>query len=50
MMTSLGCVFKCTYCHIAGETDGSLAGPISSFRIKSDDRVLQELEGAGLEP
>lgn len=44
MMTSLGCPFHCSYCHIAGEEEGSLAGPIRSFRVKSDDRVMAELE------
>lgn len=43
MMTSLGCIFACTYCHIAGETADTEAGPIGKFRIKSDDRVLQEV-------
>jgi anaerobic magnesium-protoporphyrin IX monomethyl ester cyclase len=44
MMTSLGCPFACTYCHIADETEGSLSGPIGSFRVKSDDRVMAEIE------
>ncbi|MFE4831718.1 B12-binding domain-containing radical SAM protein [Streptomyces sp. NPDC056672] len=44
MMTSLGCPFHCAYCHIAGEQEGSIAGPIGKYRIKSDDRVLEELE------
>lgn len=44
MTTSLGCAFRCTYCHIAGETEGSISGPIGRYRIKSDDRVLRELE------
>ena len=43
MVTSLGCPFSCTYCHIAGELEGSLSGPIGKFRIKSDERVMQEL-------
>ena len=43
MMTSLGCPFACSYCHIADEVSGSLAGEIGRFRIKSDDRVLTEL-------
>ena len=43
MMTSLGCPFACSYCHIADETKGSLAGEIGRFRVKSDDRVLDEL-------
>jgi radical SAM superfamily enzyme YgiQ (UPF0313 family) len=44
MMTSLGCPFHCAYCHIAGEQEGSLSGPIGKFRVKSDDRVLAEIE------
>jgi radical SAM superfamily enzyme YgiQ (UPF0313 family) len=44
MMTSMGCVFTCSYCHISGETEDSPAGAISKFRVKSDDRVLAELD------
>ena len=43
MMTSRGCPFSCSYCHIAGELSNSLSGPIGRFRIKSDERVLKEL-------
>jgi anaerobic magnesium-protoporphyrin IX monomethyl ester cyclase len=43
MTTSMGCAFKCTYCHIAGETADSISGPIGRYRVKSDERVLQEL-------
>ena len=43
MMTSLGCPFACSYCHIAHETKGSMAGEIGRFRIKSDERVIKEL-------
>jgi len=43
MMTSLGCPFHCSYCHIASETVNSVAGPIGRFRIKSEERVLAEL-------
>jgi anaerobic magnesium-protoporphyrin IX monomethyl ester cyclase len=43
MMTSLGCPFHCSYCHIAGEQEGSLSGPIGKFRMKSDGRVLDEI-------
>jgi len=43
MMTSLGCPFACSYCHIADETKGSLSGEIGRFRVKSDERVLEEL-------
>lgn len=52
MMTSLGCPFHCAYCHIAGEQDGSVTGPIGRWRAKSDDRVLMELDvlkGLGVE-
>ena len=44
MMTSMGCVFACSYCHIAKERDGEVAGGIGRFRIKSDARVLAELD------
>ena len=43
MMTSLGCPFACSYCHIAHETKGSMSDEIGRFRIKSDERVLEEL-------
>jgi anaerobic magnesium-protoporphyrin IX monomethyl ester cyclase len=44
MITSLGCPFHCAYCHIGGEQEGSIAGPIGQYRIKSDERVVAELE------
>jgi radical SAM superfamily enzyme YgiQ (UPF0313 family) len=44
MVTSLGCPFHCAYCHIAGEQEGSIAGAIGKYRVKSDERVLAELE------
>ena len=44
MMTSRGCPFKCSYCHIAQETEDSISGAIGRFRIKSDERVRKELE------
>jgi len=43
MMTSRGCPFKCSYCHIAQETEDSISGAIGRFRIKSDERVRKEL-------
>jgi len=43
IMTSLGCPFKCTYCHIGKEVNGSLTQEIGRFRIKSDERVMEEL-------
>ena len=44
MMTSLGCPFACSFCHIAGETKDSESGAIGKFRIKSHERVLKELD------
>jgi anaerobic magnesium-protoporphyrin IX monomethyl ester cyclase len=44
MMTSLGCPFHCAYCHIGGEVEDSLSGPIGRFRVKSDERVLAEID------
>jgi len=43
MMTSRGCPFACSYCHIANEVEGSISGAIGRFRIKSDERVRKEL-------
>ncbi len=43
MMTSRGCPFSCSYCHIAEEIEGSKSGAIGKFRFKSDDRVIEEL-------
>ena len=43
IMTSLGCPFSCSYCHIAGEKTNSTSGNIGKFRIKSDKRVQTEL-------
>ena len=43
MMTSRGCPFSCSYCHIAEEIPGSKSGAIGKFRFKSDERVINEL-------
>jgi radical SAM superfamily enzyme YgiQ (UPF0313 family) len=43
MMTSMGCVFSCSYCHISKEKDAEVSGNIGRFRIKSDQRVAEEL-------
>ena len=45
IMTSRGCPFRCTYCHISEERGAdSLAGDIGSLRLKSIDRVMEELK------
>ena len=43
LMTSRGCPFACSFCHIADETADSISGAIGRFRIKSDERVKKEL-------
>jgi radical SAM superfamily enzyme YgiQ (UPF0313 family) len=45
MMTSRGCPFRCQYCHISMERDGrgGLSGNIGDLRLKSMERVLQEI-------
>lgn len=46
IMTSRGCPFQCTYCHISLERfgRGTLSGDIGELRLKSVFRVLQEIE------
>ncbi|MCR4334655.1 MAG: B12-binding domain-containing radical SAM protein [Patescibacteria group bacterium] len=42
--TSSGCPFKCWYCHISKEKDhGDETGGIGSLRLKSVDRVMEEI-------
>lgn len=43
LQTSRGCPFHCTYCHISQEDDGTPSGNIGRFRVKSVDRVVEEL-------
>jgi anaerobic magnesium-protoporphyrin IX monomethyl ester cyclase len=44
LQTSRGCPFQCLYCHISKEEDGEVAGPLGTYRMKSIDRVLEELQ------
>lgn len=44
MMTSRGCPFACLYCHISKETEGSVSGAISKYRMKSHERVIREID------
>jgi radical SAM superfamily enzyme YgiQ (UPF0313 family) len=44
LQTSRGCPFQCLYCHISKETDEHVAGPVGTYRMKSIDRVLAELQ------
>jgi len=43
IQTSLGCPFSCSYCHLSKEFEGSLSGNIGRHRIKSEERVMEEL-------
>lgn len=52
LMTSRGCPFACSYCHISKEIEGSRAGAVGDLRLKSLDRVMAEidiLKGMGTE-
>ena len=44
VMFSRGCPFRCHYCHISKEVNGSDSGEIGSLRLKSEDRVNIEIE------
>lgn len=43
IMTSRGCPFRCTYCHISMEKDDDENG-MGALRLKSVERVMQEIE------
>lgn len=42
-MTSRGCPYICTFCHISGESEGSITGNIGKFRYQSEERVEKEM-------
>lgn len=42
-MTSRGCPYVCTFCHISGEQKGSITGNIGKFRYQSEQRVEREM-------
>lgn len=43
-MTSRGCPYRCRFCHISKETEGSFTGNLRQFREKSLSRVEMEME------
>lgn len=44
VLTSVGCPYECSYCHISSLKEDSTVGPIGNLRLKSLDRVVAELE------
>ena len=44
LQPSRGCPYQCLYCHISKEDEHGVSGNIGKYRLKSIDRVIQELE------
>ena len=44
VMFSRGCPYKCHYCHISKEVEGSLGGNTRKYRMKSISRIIKELK------
>jgi radical SAM superfamily enzyme YgiQ (UPF0313 family) len=42
-MFSRGCPFKCHFCHVSKELEGSISGNTRKYRMKSIDRVNEEI-------
>lgn len=43
VMTSRGCPYICSFCHISGEQKGTNAGYTGKFRFQSEERVEKEM-------
>lgn len=44
LMTSRGCPFRCEFCHISKEDDASPSGAVQRLRLKSEARVIEEID------
>jgi radical SAM superfamily enzyme YgiQ (UPF0313 family) len=45
IMTSRGCPFRCSYCHVSNETrESDLTGQIGNLRLHSVQRVIDEID------
>lgn len=44
VLTSRGCPYRCSYCHISKEGRGTVSGAIGTWRAHAVDRVIEELQ------